>query len=135
MIGDTINSIIGKKIRRIRKDIGLTQKEIADKLGITDSGFAQLERGDNLISIEHLVKLPSILGCRITDLLPDSVVTDYDRARASDPRLRDLIEWWEIIDDSAREQVYDSARFMTKNLLGGTIRLPVVVAEYLTYFS
>jgi len=105
---------IGKNIKKLRQERELSQEQVAAALNITQSALSHIERGESQIEIGHLLRLPSILGCRITDLLPDSVVTDYDRARASDPRVRDLIEWWEIIDDSAREQVYDSARFMTK---------------------
>lgn len=111
---NTLAVRMGQKIRKARKLVGLSQKEVADKLGMTDSGFAHIERGLNLISLEYLMRLPAVFGCKLTDLLPDSVITDYDRARASDPRLQEIIEWWEIIDDSARELVYDSARFMTK---------------------
>lgn len=117
-MGDTINSVVGKKIRSIRKEIGLTQKEVADKLGITDSGFAQIERGDNLISLEHLVKLPSILGCRITDILPDSVISDYDQQRAADPRLQEILGAWndlpEFLKDGMTIMVRDSQKEIGK---------------------
>lgn len=50
-----------------------------------------------------------------------------------------------IVWDGSSENIYNGTEIeiwghgrgsiMTENLLGGTIRLPVVVAEYLTYFS
>ena len=45
------------------------------------------------------MELPFINGCRINDLLPDSVVTDYDRARAADPRLQAIIENWQDLPE------------------------------------
>lgn len=110
----SISKNVAKRLRQSRRGAGLTQEEVADKLGIARSAYGHMESGRNLISLEHLVKLPSILNCRITDLLPNSVVTDYDRTRASDPRLQDLIEWWEIIDDDARIIIHDNMKFFTK---------------------
>lgn len=89
---NSVNKVVGKRIRDARKNADLTLEEVADKLGITPSAFGHIERGRNMIALEHLVRLPAILGCRITDLLPDGVVTDYDRDRAADPRLQEIIE-------------------------------------------
>lgn len=110
----TLAELMGKKIRTARKRAKLTQEEIAQPLGMTGSGFAQIERGENLVSLEHLVKLPAILGVPITELLPDSVVTDYDRARARDENLQTIIDNWVSIDPVLRAgmDVYSLQRLM-----------------------
>ena len=57
------------------------------------------------MSIPHLLALPAILNCRITDLLSDSVITDYDRARAraKDERLSYLVDNWDDLSETAKD--------------------------------
>lgn len=106
----SINKSVGKRIRVARRDTGLTLEYVADKLGITPSALGHIERGRNLISLEHLVKLPAILGCKITALLPDSVVTDYDRERAADPKLREIQDRWNSLPEYVQESIVFLAR-------------------------
>lgn len=87
---------------------------MSKELDLTVTGYGHLERGTRVIGLEHLLRLPAILGCRITDILPDSVVTDYDRARASDPRLDELIARWERMSDDERTVVLSVVRSISK---------------------
>lgn len=93
---------IMNKVKDARKRAGLTQAEVADALNIRDSTFNGYENLNRTLSIADLVRLPAILGCRITDLLPDSVLTDYDRARASDERLDFIVRNWDELPDEAK---------------------------------
>jgi len=95
----SLSKAVGKRIRSIRRGSKQTLEDVSAKLDISASALGHIETGRNLISLEHLVKLPAILGCRVTDLLPDAVVTDYDRARAADPRLQTIIENWQDLPE------------------------------------
>ena len=101
---------IGEKLKRYREATGLSQQDIADRLLLTKVAYGNMERGTSLASIEHLVRLPAILGVRITDLLPDSVVTEYDRARAADPRLQEINEAWKDLPEFLQDGITDMAR-------------------------
>lgn len=90
---------IMRRVRDARKRAGLTQADVAKALNISDTTFNGYETLNRTMGIPDLVKLPAILGCRITDLLPDAVVTDYDRARAADPRLQTIIENWQELPE------------------------------------
>lgn len=83
---------IGKMLRERRESLGLSQADIATRIGTSQQNYQKFETGKTLIGLEYLLVLPQILGCRITDLLPDEVVTDYDRRRAADPRLQEVIQ-------------------------------------------
>ena len=49
---------IGKRLRALRKNIGLNQSEISDKLGFsTPSVISRLEKGERPLTIETLKKL------------------------------------------------------------------------------
>jgi transcriptional regulator with XRE-family HTH domain len=43
---------IGSRLRKLRKSLGLTQTDLAEKLGITQSAWTQYETGTRKISIE-----------------------------------------------------------------------------------
>ena len=96
---------ISKKLRKARERAGLSQAEVAAKLELTPQGYGYYENGNRVIGLEYLLVLPQVLGCKLTDLLPDSMVTDYDRARAVDPRLDEIIATWADLSEDAKRNV------------------------------
>ena len=60
---------IGKFISRKRKLKNLTQKELANKLHITDKAVSKWERGLSLQDISVLIPLSEILNVGLYDLL------------------------------------------------------------------
>lgn len=56
-------------IRDYRKRMGLTQKQIADMLGVTAPTVTQWESGERKPNIIMLKKLSVILKCSTDDLL------------------------------------------------------------------
>lgn len=63
------NKKIGLFIASLRKEKNLTQKELADKLFITDRAVSKWERGLNLPDISLLDDLSSILGVSVIEIL------------------------------------------------------------------
>ena len=57
---DTIR--FGKFIREMRKEKGLTQKQLADKTGIAQSDISKLETGNANPSLKTLQRLASGMG-------------------------------------------------------------------------
>lgn len=60
---------IGNRIRNIRKSLGLTQEEAADRCGITASFYGNIERGSRKMSLETLVKVSQGLNVSADILL------------------------------------------------------------------
>ena len=60
---------MGKFIKELRQEKGLTQKEIGDQLNITDNSVSKWERGINAPDIYYLAPLSKILGVSINELL------------------------------------------------------------------
>lgn len=56
-------------IRKFRKDKNLTQREIAEKLGVTPAAIAQYESGVRKPDIITLKKLAKIFDCTTDQLL------------------------------------------------------------------
>lgn len=63
------NRIIGKFIKKKRKEIGLTQIELGDKLGVSDKAISKWETGNSLPDIGILKSLSDILGISTSELL------------------------------------------------------------------
>lgn len=60
---------MGQFISELRKEKGLTQKDIGDKLNITDNSVSKWERGINAPDIYYLGPLSEILGVSVKELL------------------------------------------------------------------
>lgn len=58
-----------EKIIKFRKEAGLSQAEVADKLKCTPSAVNQYENGKRRPSFETLVKLAEIYGCTVNDFV------------------------------------------------------------------
>lgn len=63
---------LGTNIMLRRLKLGMTQKELGEKLGITPSAVTRWERGDCNPTMEKLVRLARILECTAGDLLGES---------------------------------------------------------------
>ena len=59
---------VGERIKTLRKSKHMTQKQLADKLGVTYQAVQQIERKDN-ININTLQKIASALNVPISELL------------------------------------------------------------------
>ena len=68
---------IGKLIRDARKKKGLTQKELGERLGISDVSVAQWENGLRNPRLETRQKLAKALDMDVTALMSDNEKQDY----------------------------------------------------------
>lgn len=60
---------IAIRIKRARKDANMTQAEAAARLGITYQAISNYERGITRIDTDTLVKLCSVYGVAVSDIL------------------------------------------------------------------
>ena len=67
--GVRLNMNIGENIKQFRKNKKITQKELAEKIGVTDSAITKYEKGDREPNIETLNKIATALGVTINDLV------------------------------------------------------------------
>ena len=57
------------KIKAMRIKRGLTQKQLADRLGVKQQNVSDWERGERSPSVKNLKKLAEVLNCQIDDLV------------------------------------------------------------------
>ena len=60
---------IGQKIRKIRKAHGLSQEELAEKVGISTPHMSHIETGNTKLSLPVFVDIAAALEVRADDLL------------------------------------------------------------------
>lgn len=61
--------VFGDKVRLIRKDLGLSQEELADKAGLHRTYIGMIERGEKNITLTNIEKISKALSIDIADLL------------------------------------------------------------------
>jgi DNA-binding XRE family transcriptional regulator/desulfoferrodoxin (superoxide reductase-like protein) len=72
------NNKVGTLIRRLRTEQNMTQKQLADKMNISDKTVSKWERGLGLPDISLLSELTVLLGVDMQNLLSgDMVPNDY----------------------------------------------------------
>ncbi len=61
--------VLGKRIQKQRKELGLTQEDVAYKVGISRAYMGYIEQGRNLPSMELLEKIARALKVNLRDLV------------------------------------------------------------------
>ena len=67
---------IGLNIREARKEAGLTQEQIAEKLKMSQLHFGRLERGERPASLEQIAQIALTLNVSLASLLNGCVVEE-----------------------------------------------------------
>lgn len=62
-------NIIGRNVRMRRERLGLDQKELAERVGLTNSTICRIEGGKRTPGIGNLGKIARALGCAPDELL------------------------------------------------------------------
>ena len=74
---------IGETIASLRKEKGMTQSELAEKMNVTDKAVSKWERNLSCPDIKTISKLANILGVSVEDLLK-SKNQNYSTTRIKD---------------------------------------------------
>ena len=64
--------LIGQRIRKFRKAYGLSQEQLAERIGISATHMSHIETGNTKLSLPVLVDISKILEVRTDDLLFDA---------------------------------------------------------------
>ncbi len=83
---------IGKFIAECRKERNLTQKELAEKLGVTDKAISKWENGRCMPDISLLKSLTSELGITINELLAGERIIEEDMEEKSEENIFALLK-------------------------------------------
>jgi len=87
---------IGKYIQKLRKEKGLTQKELADHFNISFQAVSKWENGETLPDSSLLLELSSILGTSVDSLLTGGIYLFGERKLMS---IKDIEKGFQAIKD------------------------------------
>ena len=62
---------IGERLRTLRKERGLTARDLADEIGVSYTTIYRWENGDRIPDGFHMGKLMNVLGVRMKDIISD----------------------------------------------------------------
>lgn len=79
---------VSEKIREARSKAGLTQQQLADKLGVRHNSISSWENGVNSISIENLQKIADALDVPVAEFLDEELTSMTTGERIRKARLR-----------------------------------------------
>lgn len=65
-----VSKDFGKKLQRIRKKIGISQEELAERVGVHRNHIGRIERGETNPSLPLIQKIAKVLKVSGKDLLP-----------------------------------------------------------------
>lgn len=68
-----VNQLLGRRVKRIRKELGFSQEELAERADMNVANIRQIEAGRGNPTMESVAKLARAFQIRPTDLL------DFDR--------------------------------------------------------
>ena len=89
MSKDTQKNSMGRFIAARRRELGLTQEELAGKMGVTDKAVSKWERDLSCPDIGSLPQLAQVLGSTTDELLQAKAEADGEKPAPS--RVADLI--------------------------------------------
>ena len=83
---------IGKFIQECRKEVGLTQMQLAEMLGITDRAVSKWETGRTLPDSSIMLELCKILKISVNDLLNGEIVSMDNYNEKNEKTLIELVK-------------------------------------------
>ena len=63
--------VVGRNIRRLRRERGLSQEDLADEIGVHRTYMGGVERGERNLTLRSLERLAESLGVSPLSLLED----------------------------------------------------------------
>ena len=117
---------LGDKIRNLRKKKGLSQGELADKIGISGNHLSRLERGHYQPSADVLKKVAGVLEVS-TDYILSESNSDSPEVQIQDASLAERVRMLDQLDDEDKTaiiRVIDSmlTKQRMRKLLGDAAR-------------
>ncbi len=77
------------KLAELRRDAGETQRQLALRLGMTESMISRLERGDHVPSLKTLARIADAFGRRLEIVFHQHEHVHADGTRHSHPHSHD----------------------------------------------
>ena len=82
---------IGKFLAQLRKECGLTQEQLGEKLGVTNKTVSRWENGNYLPPVEMLQVLSDLYGLTINEILSGQRLSQMDYQQKAEENLKAMV--------------------------------------------
>lgn len=111
------------RLKEARKNAGLTQAQLSEKLGITAQSYSQYETGKRNPKMETLQKIAAALNIKLSELVPISDTLDWAVEKIEENRIireysaldAAIKENLDKMNESAKKKVYDYTEDLIQN--------------------
>src|SRR6185312_9405745 len=69
-VADNLYRLIGERLRQLRDDAGLTQEDLAKKVGLKRTSITNVERGRQRLPLHQMLMIADQLGVELRDVIP-----------------------------------------------------------------
>lgn len=107
--------MLGEKIKKLRKALGMTQQELANAANVKRSTIGMLESNKQGTSNDTLIKLAKVLNTTVDYLLSDNDELDEDNKIKKERDYSLTIKEQESIDEEAKKIIADLTMSFSKN--------------------
>ena len=76
-----IKELLGKRIKELRKEKGLTQEQLAETVGIEPNNLSRIEKGRNYPTPENLSKIANALNVSVDKLYILSIISNMTKSK------------------------------------------------------
>ncbi len=97
---EQVKKAVGSRIRAVRKTLGLTQEDLAEKASLANETISRVERGVQGATLDNYLAIAKALGINLRDLF-DAADENLEKA-VSKKRIRDLVS---ILQDRKKADV------------------------------
>ncbi len=115
---------IGRFIAERRKALGLTQRQLAEQLSVSDKAISKWETGRGLPEVSLMLPLCAALGITVNDLLSGERVGEGDYRKKAEENMMELV----------RENAQNRQRFLQSIACGGVTVVAVCALVALAAF-
>lgn len=120
---------IGKFIARRRKGEGLTQAQLAEKLGITDRAVSKWETGKTMPDVSLMLELCDILGITVNELLNGEEINMENNEKKNEQLMLEMAKELEEKNQTIRRNMWVIMIFSVAALLAGICAAALLIPE------
>lgn len=102
---------IGEIIKFYRKKSGLTQYELAEKIGLSEKHVSKIERGQNIIKLDTFLKMAEILEFTLEDFGLQKSKTE----KSNNNKINNIISIINKCSEKEYTLIYDLISAVIKN--------------------
>ena len=111
-MSDEIREEIRKNLIKYRKEKGISQKELAEKLNINASSVSQWEIGKNSIDINNLYNI-----CKILDISFNDILGKYNNSKEENEEIREVNNLFNKLNNEGKEYIKTSLKVANNSTL------------------